>query len=453
MLQDGMMGPRPCSIVVSMSSSPWMAGWPCHGPPHTVLRFGVARTSYGSSTVAGFATMPPSSVGPWHCTHPTPPWFSSVNSSTAWRPRSIACSVSASSWLRFASGSKSHVAGTQTTRNTTSRTPQPWSFCSSGVSRSGSDGPGRMVRGISIPSRGRRDRASSTAPATARKTAPPKAITIPWACVSASVASTPCNSYRSYAERPGLRPAKRVGAARRTDDDLRGVDEDVACRGHLDAEPIEPARRRTEPVLARGVVLRAVAGALEPLGLTTEGNTTAKVHTPLVQRHDPLRRELLRLVVDVVGRAPVVGDDVEAPSPRVERLAVLTDERADVLELAGIDPRAEPPAKVRPQERQARSPELRSVDQERCDERAPEELTPADRLRPLGNPSPQGGCRRRRLTLALIPTRSQERESEDDREQVDDGDDDDRRDRPARDGEDGRHSSKNAPCAHGHTQL
>src|SRR5918996_574280 len=322
-----------------MSSSPWMAGWPCHGPPHTVLRFGVARTSYRSSTVAGFATMPPSSVGPWHCTHPTPPWFSSVNSSTAWRPRSIACSVRASSWLRFASGSKSHVAGTHTTRNTTSRTPQPWSFCSSGVSRSGSDGPGRIVRGISTPSRGRRARASSTAPATARKTAPPMAMTIPWACVSASVASTPCNSYRSHAERPGLRPAKRVGAA-----------------------------RRTELVLARGVVLRAVAGTLEPLRLATEGDTTAKVHASLVQRHDPLRRELFRLVVDVVGRAPVVGDNVEAPGSRVERLAVLTDERADVLELAGVDHRPEPTAKVRPQEREARPAELRSVDQERCDE-------------------------------------------------------------------------------------
>src|SRR5919109_1433243 len=262
-----------------MSSRPWMAGWPCHGPPHTVVRFGVARTSYGSSTVAGFATMPPWSVGPWHCTHPTPPWFSSVNSSTAWRPRSIACSVSASSWLRFASGSKSHVAGTHTTRNTTSKTPQPWSFCSSGVSRSGSDGPGRMVRGISTPSRGRRDRARSTAPATARKTAPPRAITIPWACVSASVASTPGNSCRRHTERPGLRPAKRVGAARRTDDDLRGVNEDVTCRGHLDAEPIEPARRGTELVLAGGVVLRAGAGGLEPPGLAKEGGRTATVHT------------------------------------------------------------------------------------------------------------------------------------------------------------------------------
>src|SRR5918996_2522193 len=351
-----------------MSSRPWMAGWPCHGPPHTVVRFGVGTTSYGSSAVAGFRTRLPSSVGPSHCTHPTPPWFSSVNSSTAWRPRSIACSVSASSWLRFASGSKSHVAGTHTTRNTTSRTPQPWSFCSSGVSRSGSDGPGRIVRGISTPSRGRRARASSTAPATARKTAPPRAITIPWACVSASVASAPCNSYRSYAERPGLRPAKRVGAAGRTDDDLRGVDQDVSCRGHLDAEPIEPARCGTELVLARGVVLRAVAGALEPLGLTTEGDTTAKVHTPLVQRHDPLRRELLRRVVDVVGRAPVVGDDVEAPGSRVERLAVLTDERVDVLELAGVDHRAEPATKVRPQEREAGAAELRSVDKERCDE-------------------------------------------------------------------------------------
>ena len=53
--------------------------------------------------------------------------------------------VIARSWLRLRSGSNSQIAGTQTTKNSTVSTPQPWSFCSSGVSRSGSEGPGRIA--------------------------------------------------------------------------------------------------------------------------------------------------------------------------------------------------------------------------------------------------------------------------------------------------------------------
>ena len=56
-----------------------------------------------------------------------------------------------------------------------------------------------------------------------------------------------------------------LGASGRTEEHLGGVDQDVATVAHLDAEPVHPAGRRTELVLAGGVVLRAVTGALEPL--------------------------------------------------------------------------------------------------------------------------------------------------------------------------------------------
>ena len=86
---------------------------------------------------------PPRSSGPWHRTHPTPSWFSSLNSCTAGLAalerlrleQLVSCS-------RFCEGSRSQVNGIQITKNATSTTPQPCSFCSSGVSSAASDGTG-----------------------------------------------------------------------------------------------------------------------------------------------------------------------------------------------------------------------------------------------------------------------------------------------------------------------
>src|SRR3982751_5834683 len=44
--------------------------------------------------------------------------------------------LSARSCVRFVVGSRSHMTGTQITKKTISRSPQPWSFWNSGVSRS-----------------------------------------------------------------------------------------------------------------------------------------------------------------------------------------------------------------------------------------------------------------------------------------------------------------------------
>ena len=221
----------------------------------------------------------------------------------------------------------------------------------------------------------------------------------------------------------------------------------------VDLEPVHPLRGGAELVLARGVVLRAVARALEPLRLLAERHAAAEVHASLVQRHDPVRGDALGRVVDVAIGLAVVLDDVEASGARVERQVVVVDVGEDVVELARVDQRAEPTPQVRPQERDRRPSELGAEHQHRCDERAPEELAPAHRLgRRRGGLAEDGGAGRG-VRLALGLPRPGEREPEEDREQVDDHDHDDGRDGAARQREDGRHSSKKTPWAHGQTQL
>src|SRR5207342_259809 len=104
-----------------------------------------------------------------------------------------------------------------------------------------------------------------------------------------------------------------VGADGRADDDLAGVDDDVAA-GDLEPEAVEAAGRRATALLADPVVLGSVARALEPLRAVAPRHAAPEVHALLVQRDIPLlhagqhlrvRRDLLRLG-EVLLR---VGDD------------------------------------------------------------------------------------------------------------------------------------------------
>src|SRR5262249_47030395 len=80
---------------------------------------------------------------------------------------------------------------------------------------------------------------------------------------------------------------RRVGTDRRPRDDDARVDRQAAAR-RADDEPVETTRGRTTALLADPVVLRAVAGALEPLRREAPRHLAAEVHALLVQRHDAL---------------------------------------------------------------------------------------------------------------------------------------------------------------------
>jgi hypothetical protein len=112
-----------------------------------------------------------------------------------------------------------------------------------------------------------------------------------------------------------------------------------------------------------------------------------------------------------------------------------------------------PAPQVRPQERDRRAPELRAEHQQRRDERAAEELATAHRLGRGGRRFAQDRGTGRGLRLPLGLPGPREREPEEDREQIDDHDHDDDGEGAARDGEEGGHSSKKTPWAHGQTQL
>ena len=86
--------------------------------------------------------------------------------------------------------------------------------------------------------------------------------------VRASVSSASLS--RRHAEGALRRLVDRVGAAGRSEDTSDGVDHDVAAADDLTWKRSMPAGRRAELVLAGGVVLRAVARALEPLRLAAE---------------------------------------------------------------------------------------------------------------------------------------------------------------------------------------
>src|SRR6476661_1237699 len=85
-----------------------------------------------------------------------------------------------------------------------------------------------------------------------------------------------------------------VGADRGAVVDRAGVDLHLtAVDGEVEA--VESARRRAGLLLADAVVLRAVAGAFEPLRRLAERDTATEVYAPLVQRDHPV---LLHAVVD-----------------------------------------------------------------------------------------------------------------------------------------------------------
>src|SRR5262245_46029325 len=79
----------------------------------------------------------------------------------------------------------------------------------------------------------------------------------------------------------------RVRADRRAGDDDPGVDGQLGA-GHRDDEPVEAARGGTTTLLADPVVLRAVAGALEPLRGLAPRDLATEVHALLVEGDDAL---------------------------------------------------------------------------------------------------------------------------------------------------------------------
>src|SRR5687768_3190411 len=74
-----------------------------------------------------------------------------------------------------------------------------------------------------------------------------------------------------------------VGADGRTLDDGPGVDHELAARRHLHREAVHAPGGRTALLLPHLVVLRTVAGALEPLGGDALRHPAAQVGAGLVQ--------------------------------------------------------------------------------------------------------------------------------------------------------------------------
>src|SRR5262249_4303194 len=127
------------------------------------------------------------------------------------------------------------------------------------------------MSGPRAPPSGRRAPAAS---AQNRMTTPAPAATptrIPWAVDRAITARAP-----SYAERSLGRLVDRVGAPRGPQDHARGVAL-PRLPLHLHGEAVHPLRRGAQPVLARLVVLRSVARALEPLALLAERDAAPEV--------------------------------------------------------------------------------------------------------------------------------------------------------------------------------
>src|SRR5262245_7644839 len=205
------------------------------------------------------------------------------------RPRSIACCCSVIRSCSLAFASRSQYTGIQTAMITIRRMPHAWSRSRFGFSRSGSEGPGFMPGGMSGPPRRRWNRGSPTRTVnTMSATVSTAATTISTVCqvVRASIIGAPPAG--SYAERALGGLVDRVGPPRRAGDDLRGVHLDrVAVHG--DREPHQPVGGRAQLPLARVVVLRAVAGAFEPLALVAERDAAPEVRALLVQRHEVVR--------------------------------------------------------------------------------------------------------------------------------------------------------------------
>src|SRR6266511_1452649 len=98
----------------------------------------------------------------------------------------------------------------------------------------------------------------------------------------------------------------------------------------LHREPEHPRGGRAQLILARVVVLGAVAGTLEPLALLTERHPASQVSALLVDGHEA-PREARHFgsdpLVDPTGLVAVarVADQIEAPSPEIVGLLAVDD--------------------------------------------------------------------------------------------------------------------------------
>src|SRR6266511_4980479 len=164
----------------------------------------------------------------------------------------------------------------------------------------------------------------------------------------------------------------------------------------LHREPEHPSGCRAQLVLARVVVLGAVAGALEPLALLAERHPAAQVGALLVDGHEA-PREAWHFggdpLVDPTRLVAVAGitDEVEAPRAEVVRLLTVIDLLQDLVwRIRQDDLRTESSLQVRPQEGQVGAAELRGEHAQRRKQASPEEVAATQHSgRPLW-PCPEG---------------------------------------------------------------
>src|SRR5581483_3386399 len=125
-----------------------------------------------------------------------------------------------------------------------------------------------------------------------------------------------------------------IGADRRPLDDDPGVDRH-GLAVDLEGEPVETPRGRSALLLADPVVLRTVAGALEPLRCLAPGHAAPEMDTLLEQRHEAgFHPGKDRVRVHLLGggqRGFRIGVDVGPSLRHVEGLLLLSDGVEDVL--------------------------------------------------------------------------------------------------------------------------
>src|SRR5919106_222669 len=324
--------------------------------------------------------VPPSACSPWQRAHPKPVGFSSDETWNHISPRSTDRAASSRSSSAFCPGSPSQITASHGAIRSMNATPRAMVRSMCWRSRTSSAGPGRIPGGMSGPRAAARRRMANMMrpPMNARATATPT-ISARVAAVDSARGVTSLAPDR-HAERSLRLLLDRVGATRRTVDPRARVHADQAVL-HDDPEPVHPARRRTVPVLPGAVVLRAMAGALEPLALDAEGHPAPEVDALLVQRHEAVADQAL---VDGARLFALVRDQVEAAGPEVEGLVGGIDLLLDrVRGEVQVDHRSEPAAQVRPHERDAGRAELRGEQPHRGEQRPPEEVTPGDRRGPF----------------------------------------------------------------------
>ena len=139
-------------------------------------------------------------------------------------------------------------------------------------------------------------------------------------------------------------------------DDHLGVDDDVAAAVDLGDEAVEAAGGRAALLLADPVVLRAVAGALEPLRALAPRDTAAQVDALLVEGDDALLMPLISGGVgqDLLGRrAPRPSGRAGCRSGRRRRRTARCSRRCRPMmssSLPALDLVAEAARERRPQE-------------------------------------------------------------------------------------------------------